>query len=269
MLAIAATDRLFLADPALLKRSQVILPADGFTSTPIASTWAPDNSALFIASQREINKYDPAGNFVQQVYDNSDSEEHIGPCLISKDKGNTLVFAIANKLHILECGDGGKPLQTLETHKSPITSLAVSNDSVILASTSRTSIHIHNLSLSTQAHTVLRGFAPSSGPTTCKFSPHLRTRLLVGSGHTLYIYDTSRPAGPLKTIPIRDVASGDIVAVSCSPFSKTLVAAACSSGAVGLVDLDKEKGFVDIYTNLLKANPPFSDYSRPLTWVYL
>lgn len=244
MLAIATTHSLFLADPPALKRSNTLPPPTAQISAPIASTWAPDNSALFIASPREINKYDPAGNFIQQVYDVVESDAQITPCIVSKDKGNSLVFAIANKVHILECGASGKLPKTLESHKSPVTSLAISNDSALLASTSRTSVHVHNLSLST--HVMLRGLPPSSGATTCTFSPHLRTRLVVGSAQTLYIYDTSRPSGPLKTIPMGDVTLGEIIAISCSPFSKTLVAAACSGGTVGLIDLDKEKGSVSI-----------------------
>ncbi|KAG6885299.1 hypothetical protein C0993_003460 [Termitomyces sp. T159_Od127] len=50
-----------------------------------------------------------------------------------------------------------------------------------------------------------------------------------------------RPSAPLKTITLNE-ASGDIVTVACSPFSKTLVAVATSSGYVGLIDLEKEKG---------------------------
>jgi protein NEDD1 len=50
---------------------------------------------------------------------------------------------------------------------------------------------------------------------------------------------------------MNDASTGDIVAVACSPFSKTLVAVASSSGSVGLVDLDKEKGYLKPFS--LKA----------------
>jgi protein NEDD1 len=46
----------------------------------------------------------------------------------------------------------------------------------------------------------------------------------------------------MKVIPMSDATSGEIVGLTCSPFSKTLVAVATSGGNVGLVDLDKEKG---------------------------
>lgn len=58
------------------------------------------------------------------------------------------------------------------------------------------------------------------------------------------VYDTTRPSGPLKTIPMNDATTGDIVSVACSPFSKTLVAVASAGGSVGLVDLDKDKAYV-------------------------
>ncbi|KAK7694029.1 hypothetical protein QCA50_003605 [Cerrena zonata] len=41
---------------------------------------------------------------------------------------------------------------------------------------------------------------------------------------------------------MQKVGGSPIVAIACSPFSKTLIAVACSGGSIGLVDLDKEKG---------------------------
>ncbi len=138
----------------------------------------------------------------------------------------------------------GKPANTFDTHKTPITSLSLSNDASLLASTSVRSIHVHNLTLA--SHTVLRGIPSGSDSiTTCAFHPHLRTRLLVGLGSQLLVYDTTRPSGPAKIIDIdKDKKNlGQVVAVTCSPFSKTLVAVACSGGTVALVDLEKEKGY--------------------------
>ena len=39
-----------------------------------------------------------------------------------------------------------------------------------------------------------------------------------------------------------EAATGEIVAIVCSPYSKTLLAVACSGGSVSVVDLDKEQG---------------------------
>lgn len=66
----------------------------------------------------------------------------------------------------------------------------------------------------------------------------------MGMGKQVLIFDTMKPSAPLKVVPINDVNSGLVVAITCSPFSKTLVAVATSGGLVGLVDMDKEKGYV-------------------------
>lgn len=65
-----------------------------------------------------------------------------------------------------------------------------------------------------------------------------------GIGKQLVVYDTSKPSGPIKTIAMNENCIGDINAVVCSPFSKTLVACCTSGGNVGLIDLDKEKGYL-------------------------
>ncbi|KAG1782288.1 hypothetical protein EV702DRAFT_1274879 [Suillus placidus] len=69
------------------------------------------------------------------------------------------------------------------------------------------------------------------------FHPHVRTRLLLGLGCDILVYDVARPSAPVKPINIGQ----DVVDTSCSPFSKMLVAVA-STDSVGLVDLDKDKG---------------------------
>lgn len=56
------------------------------------------------------------------------------------------------------------------------------------------------------------------------------------------IYDITRPSGPVRTITMSEAATGEIVAIVCSPYSKTLLAVACSGGSVSVVDLDKEQG---------------------------
>ena len=136
----------------------------------------------------------------------------------------------------------GKIVQTFVSHKSTITSLSLSNDCSLLASTSSLAVHVHNLT--SGSHTVLRGLPASAGQiTTCVFHPHSRTRLVVGVGKQVLIFDTTKPSAPLKAVPMSDV----VVAITCSPFSKTLVAVATSGGQVGLVDMDKEKGCVILH----------------------
>jgi protein NEDD1 len=46
----------------------------------------------------------------------------------------------------------------------------------------------------------------------------------------------------MRSIALNEANSGDIIAIACSPFSKTLVAVATTGGYVVLIDLEKEKG---------------------------
>lgn len=116
----------------------------------------------------------------------------------------------------------------------------MSNDGTLLASVSASAVLIHNLALS--SHTQLKGLPDGKPVTCCLFHQHSRTRLLLGVGRDILTYDATRPGSPLKTVRIP--GGGDIMGVTASPFSKTLVAAATSNGGVALVDLDKDNGYV-------------------------
>lgn len=239
MLAIAASDSLSVLDPATLKQAPSSVPSCiALIAPPTASSWSSDNAFLFLASSQTIHKYDASLNSLRDIY--SPTESDVIESMVCKDKGS-LIFSAGHKIHTLEHGSTNPKIsQTFESHKTPINSLSLSNDASLLASSSAGAAHVHNLSLG--SHTVLRGL-PLNGHTitTCAFHPHSRTRLLLGIGKQLVVYDTTRPSGPLKSIALNDATSGDIIAVACSPFSKTLVAVASSGGNVGLVDLDKEK----------------------------
>ncbi|KAJ7709971.1 WD40-repeat-containing domain protein [Mycena rosella] len=231
MLAITTTQQLSLVDPSALRRPQTSLPSCLSLLAPCtASAWSPDNLHLFLSSLNTIHQYNPALNTLSDIYSAPEPITH----LVCKTK-SSLAFATGDKVHVLE---STKVIQTFDSHKAPITSLSISND--LLASTSAGAAHVHNLLLG--SHTVLRGLnLAGQRITTCAFHPHSRARLLLGVGKQLLVYDTTRPSGPVKSIPMNDASTGDIVSVACSPFSKTLVAVASASGNVALVDLDKEK----------------------------
>ncbi|KAJ7587197.1 WD40-repeat-containing domain protein [Mycena floridula] len=237
MLAITTTEALAIAEPAVLKRCPSTLPSCLSLLTPVtASDWSPDNSLLLLGSGNSIQKYDSTLNNIRDIHSYSSSVSH----LLVKDKAS-LIFSSEDKVHVLEYNSTVKVTQTFSSHSNPITSLSLSNDSTILASTSSNAAHVHNLTLG--SHTVLRAL-PLAGQTitTSLFHPHSRTRLLLGIGKQIVVYDTTRPSGPVKTIPMNEASSGDIAAIACSPFSKTLVACCTTGGNVGLIDLDKEKG---------------------------
>jgi len=240
MLAISTTKALSLVDPAVLKGSPPsILSTQTFPSPPTTSVWSQDNSTLFVAFPDSIRQYSSLGSHIGEIY----SSTEIITSLTAKDKGQTLILSQSNKIQVLECGSGvGKITQTFASHKTPIAALSLSNDSTLLASVSPSAAHVHNLSLG--SHTVLRGLPSAGQITTCAFHSHSRTRLLLAMGKQVLVYDTTRPSGPVKVIPMSDACSGDIVAVACSPFSKTLVAVASNGGNVVLFDMDKDKGCV-------------------------
>jgi protein NEDD1 len=258
MLALATTDALVLLDAQILKHAPSSAPScQSLIDRPTSSTWSADNTCLFLASSSAIHKYDPLANSLQRIHSTNGSEQISQ--IVAKDKGNTLIFSVGQLTQVLEYSSG-KISQTFDSHKSPITSIALSNDSSLLASTSTGAAHVYNLTLG--SHTVLRGL-PAVGVriNTCVFHTHTRTRILLGAGRQLLVYDTTRPSGPVKVIPMSDSSMGEIGCVACSPFSKTLVAFATTAGNVSLVDLDKEKACVASVLALLSRSQHLSSQS--------
>ncbi|KDR73718.1 hypothetical protein GALMADRAFT_142169 [Galerina marginata CBS 339.88] len=235
MFAATTGDALSVSDPAILKKAPSSIPSClDLIETPTASSWSPDNAFLYISSAKTIHRYEPISNALKDVYSHGlGTISH----LVSRDKDN-VIFTCEDKIHFLDCDPNSQISQTFESHKASINSLSLSNDLTLLASTSAGAAHVHNISLG--SHTVLRGL-PNQGINTSTFHPHSRTRLLVAAGKHLMVYDTTRPSGPIKNIAMSESSTGDITAVACSPFSKTLVVVATSTGFVGLVDLEKEK----------------------------
>ncbi|KAI8989723.1 WD40-repeat-containing domain protein [Trametes punicea] len=210
---------------------------------PSSICWSAERGIIFLSFvDGTLAQYDVASESLQDISVTSRSSTEPIISLHCKDRGGTVIYGQGQQVVVLSTASG-KPANTFDTHKAPITSLSLSNDSSLLASTSARAIHVHNLTLA--SHTVLRGIpAATSAITACAFHPHSRTRLLVGLGSQLLVYDTTRPSAPAKVIDIdKDKKNlGAIVAISCSPFSKTLVAVGCSGGTIALIDLEKEKG---------------------------
>lgn len=247
MLAITTNESVYISDPSTLRRAPPSLsPASDIPSGSIYSTWSPDGTSLYLAFPYFINRYDAFGSLMKTVYSQDDSESPISS-LIIKDKGS-LIFATGNLVHILEHSasqtSSSKIVHTLPPHPdpNPVTALSLSNDGTVLVAASATAVVTHNLSLN--IHTTLRGLKTTEEEciTSCVVHPHSRVRLFLGLGRDLIIYDMTRPTGPAKVIPLSEATEGHIAGISCSPYSKALLAVACSNGYVGLVDLDKEHG---------------------------
>jgi protein NEDD1 len=172
--------------------------------------------------------------------------------LAVKDKG-TIILPMGGVVHIVEhsssASSSTKIVQTLPLHPDlhPTHALSFSHDSTLLTVASPGAVVVHNLALGTQ--TALRGLPGRVA--VCTFHVHSRVRLLLGIGHKLVIYDITRASGPSRVTSIGDGRAGDVVAVACSPYSKTLLAVACGGGYVALVDLDKELRYIYIYARHL------------------
>ena len=242
LLAVTGTDALSVVSTSSIKYSQApssISTCITLTEPTVASTWSSDNALLFVASAQAVHQYDPSTNALKEVLRLSEGQKISN--FLCKDK-NTLIYTVAREIHTWT-----HPALTskIASHKSPITSLSLSNDSNLLASTSSDGVHVHNLAVG--SHTVLKGLPTASTISASTFHPHICTRLLLGVAKQLLVYDTTRPSSPLKTILLGEPATavGDIIAVACSPFSKTLVAVGTACGTVGTLDLEKEKAYVD------------------------
>ncbi|KAH7870958.1 WD40-repeat-containing domain protein [Lentinula edodes] len=238
MLAITSTEALSILDHIVLKKAPSSYPSTvALLSPPVASSWSSDNKFLFIASADTIHRYDAEHHSIVDIFSTSESITS----LVVKGK-SSVIFGAGERVHVLECGSTTKISQTFVSHQDSVKSLSSSCDSTLLASTSSKAAYVHNLTLI--SHTALRGLPVSDQQsiTTCTFHSHARTRLLLGIGKKVVIYDINRPSGPAKVISLSETSSGNICAISCSPFSKTLIAVATTGGTLGLIDLDKEKG---------------------------
>ncbi|KAF7294992.1 hypothetical protein MIND_01037300 [Mycena indigotica] len=229
--AIANATELVTVEATALRRTSSSIPTSiTLLSRPTASTWA--NTTLFLASDNAIHQYNPANNTLTALIEhNGTNISH----LLWKSP-STFVFAAGESIHVLE----SKQLTLKLDNKAEVRSLALSGGNE-LAACSASAVHLHDLASGKM--TTLRGLVLDNQMITfCTFHPHTPAKLLLGIGRKLVVYDTIRASGPSKTIPINDSPTTEIIAISCSPFSKTLVAVATNGGSVGLVDLDKEKG---------------------------
>jgi protein NEDD1 len=249
MLALITTTALTLASPVTLKNPPPLLPtSQHLPHQYFTSVWSPDNSSLYLASPFSIDRFILVENRLEEgVHVQSSEEDEI--TAVSVSASGNLVLGIGRKVVVVEFATGTRNmLKTFESHATAINALAVSNDSTLIASASSKGVHIHDLVVPAK-HTSLRlPTNASKSVNTLMFHSHVRTRLLLGSGCNILVYDVAKPSAPLKSINIGQ----DIVDIACSPFSKTLVAVA-STGSVNLVDLDKEKGYVK-YKHMILYN---------------
>jgi protein NEDD1 len=238
MLSVATANGLALFDPAAIKRSSPSPTSSlSLTSTTNAAVWSADNTRLFIASGNDIRTHQPGSSRAEVLYSHPTTISNI---LVQNKK--SLVFAAGEHIYALDYdGKASSTPKTFASMKSPINSLSLSNDSSLLSATTLDSVHVYETA--TGSHTTLRGSALIGLQIhTAAFHRETRTKLLLGANRQLLVYDITKPLGPIRTIQINDPTSGDIIGITCSPFSKNLVAFCTAKGYVGLVDLEKDKG---------------------------
>ncbi|KAI5122200.1 hypothetical protein M0805_002689 [Coniferiporia weirii] len=246
MLGATSRRRLALVEPATLKASAAPPSPSKQIALDVelsALVWNADNTALFAAAGGTIRRYNSGGHFEKMVH----SPGGIVSALAVRDNGgpDVVYYAKDNMAYELDCG-AGVVSATFEDHMSPVKSISLSADGSCLAVASASKCTVHNLSDSSQIS--LDGFPPSDSAeiSICAFHIHSRFRIFVGYGHYLLIYDTSNPSAPAKSVALASSSvpetAGDIVAISCSPFSKSLIVVGCASGLVYMIDLEKEKG---------------------------
>ncbi|KAI6127691.1 WD40-repeat-containing domain protein [Pisolithus croceorrhizus] len=241
MLAIVTEDGTGVVSPITLKRSGATIPISSSLRCTL-SAWTSDNSQLYLAVASHIKRYTISEGLLEDMYSGPDTIT----CLALADKGDKVFFAAGNEVHVLDCNTDVS--LALEDSKFPISSLALSNDSSLLALASESMVFVQHLTLSSR--TSLHGL-PSGTVSCCIFHRHASTKLLLGIDRSVSLYDVTEPSGPSKTVKLR-CSSGHVVAIGSSPFSKTLIAVAVSNGDVALIDLNKEHGILKV-VNLKKA----------------
>lgn len=238
MLAVLTGDNLHWVAPNKLKNPpDQLQPTFEAPEQPLAAAWSVDNTAVFVAHLDTISKCNPDG--VSPIFCLEDGSALITH-LVCTDKPNTVIFSSDQSVFILD--DVGLPShapRTLGTHKLAVRALSLSNDNSLLISIAADAAHIHNLTTGLQ--TILRGLPLTPSATrigACAFHQHARSRVLLGIGRQLAVYETLRPSSPAKVMA---TGESDISFISCSPFSKTLVAVCSTTGVLTLVDLEREK----------------------------
>lgn len=231
MLAIVTDNGVGFADPSQMKHSLTTIPVS--TSLKCATgSWASDNTQIYLASSSCIKRYTVSEGLLEEMF----SGPRPVTCLVTADNGDTVIFAVDNKIYSLDC-NLCEIVMTLCPNKKAVTILSLSSDSSLLASVAGHEVFVHNMK--TTSKITLKGL-PDGKISCCVFHHHSK-KLLLGLGKRVFVYDISNPSAPVNTIDFPG-SSAHIVAIASSPFSTTLIAMTTSEGDVALVDLNKKRG---------------------------
>jgi protein NEDD1 len=238
MLAAATNGGITLTSPSTLKRVSSNIPTTiVLCGSPSALAWSLDRNTLFYAQGDVIHHY---------TADNSSNE---GPVYTAEPRGSTVSHVVCPTTSSLVYATERAVTFTNASHTercveldSPITSLTSVYDSKYVVYTTSTTATFHNIATHTAIS--LGGLLLSKGAAIAASAAHHHSseRIVLVGGSSLFVYDINHPSAPVKTIDTSGPSPLDFV--TCSPFSRTLVAVGSTSGMVQLVDLEKEKRFV-------------------------
>lgn len=248
MLAASAGRRLTIIDPSTFKYSSAPPSPSKQTALDVefsSLTWNHDNTALFVAADGTIRKYDSSGHFNKILHTANDKICH----MTIKD-ASELIYTKGKEVCIVDCLTGDV-VESIEVHDMDIKAISLSNDSSLLAVASASKCIVYDLNEAPAACLSTFDTESDSSFTACVFHTHTRSRLLLSSGQYCLVYDVSKSPSLIKRIPLMPSSitkiTGEVVAVTCSPFSKSLVAVGCSGGLISLIDMEKEKRYVLLF----------------------
>ncbi|KAG8694109.1 hypothetical protein FRC09_010057, partial [Ceratobasidium sp. 395] len=209
-------------------------------------TWSPDASTIYVASGGSVSAYSASGSFIRDVVREGEGGiggAKLGSMVVLQTQSGTdpvLAFSRGPRAVVFD-SETRRALQTVEGHRSSITTMSLAQDQSLLATSSGETTVVTNLVQ--QTNSVLRG-APS-GVVAVAFHPAKRSILLILSPRGLHVFDTTQGTTPMRTIPIGK-AEGGPGYIAFSPISPALVAVFVPGGGgrVLMLDIEKESSLV-------------------------
>ncbi|KAG8694490.1 hypothetical protein FRC08_008456 [Ceratobasidium sp. 394] len=213
-------------------------------------SWSPDASTIYVASGGSVSAYNPSGSFIRDVVREGEGGiggAKLGTMVVLQTQSGTdpvLAFSRGARAVVFD-SETRRALQTVEGHRSSITTMSLAQDQSLLATSSGETTVITNLVQ--QTNTVLRNAPP--GVVAVAFHPAKRSTLLILSPRGLHVFDTAKGNAPTRTIPIGK-AEGGAGYIAFSPITPALVAVLVpgSGTRVLMLDIEKESSLVKKFT---------------------
>ncbi|KAG8906675.1 hypothetical protein FRB99_006376 [Tulasnella sp. 403] len=211
-------------------------------STPNALAWAASSNTLFVASAIGIQRLSP-DNYEWTTIVKTNAADDAIACMVVKEDGTAVIYAAGTKVYVWDV-EKKKLSHTLSGHNARITSLSLSSDGLTVASLSATACCTHELASGSKSG--LRGVPPDAS--IVSFHPRRSNQVFVLGSRTIHVYDLLASSSPSKRIPMPAIVSP--VAITHAPHIPNLVAVACKTGGLAVLDTDKPSANVVIELSL-------------------